>query len=254
MEVKVNRIIVIFVGLLFLLGCSRNNILGVVIEEIDFQKREPGKCYFSLYSKDVNIGKYEEAYVLEIQDPVFEIYEQCLSIEDLEAYDNGDEHYYFAISEPHINYRIPNRKNLDSYSYGDSVFYLCLVEMPAQFRYLKKEDIKSESIDIEFRKMIEPSKIIKTYVNKRPKKLKANQYYFESAYWTKEKEYVAATVCGSDLVKKIQEELIKIGYTELPTDNKLGKETKAALIDFQKKNGIPSGSLDLATLKLLGIQ
>ena len=37
-------------------------------------------------------------------------------------------------------------------------------------------------------------------------------------------------------------------------DNDFGSETKAALQQFQRDNGLPVGNLDFETLKALGVQ
>lgn len=72
-------------------------------------------------------------------------------------------------------------------------------------------------------------------------------------YFTEWKEIYCAPYCGSARIKPIQEALIKKGYNT-PTDNIFGKETKAALIQFQKDNNLPVGQLDKETLKLLGYE
>ena len=51
-------------------------------------------------------------------------------------------------------------------------------------------------------------------------------------------------------VQIIQKTLNKKGY-KLKEDNIMGKATKKAIIDFQKKNGFPIGNLNIETLKAL---
>ncbi len=66
-------------------------------------------------------------------------------------------------------------------------------------------------------------------------------------------------VCGSDitsaLVRQVQEALMARGYNvgTAGADNVMGRDTKAALVKFQKDNGLPVGNLDFETLKKLGI-
>ena len=64
-------------------------------------------------------------------------------------------------------------------------------------------------------------------------------------------------LCGSQMttatVRKVQAALRSRGYDPGPTDNVMGKQTKAALVKFQKDNGLPIGNLDFETLKALGL-
>jgi len=64
-------------------------------------------------------------------------------------------------------------------------------------------------------------------------------------------------VCASDitpsLIGRVQTALQEKGYDLGPLDNVLGAQTKAALIRFQKDNGLPIGSLDLESLRYLGV-
>ena len=54
--------------------------------------------------------------------------------------------------------------------------------------------------------------------------------------------------------KAVQSALNKEGY-QLKVDGKMGKQTHAALMDYQKKNGLAAtGKADDATLKKLGIK
>ena len=67
-------------------------------------------------------------------------------------------------------------------------------------------------------------------------------------------------VCGGDitsaLVRQVQQALMARGYDvgTAGADNVMGRDTKAALIKFQKDNGLPVGNLDFETLKALGIK
>jgi hypothetical protein len=66
-------------------------------------------------------------------------------------------------------------------------------------------------------------------------------------------------VCESDItpvfIRQVQQALINRGYDIGPAgaDNVMGRDTKTALIKFQKDKGLPFGNLDLETLVALGI-
>lgn len=67
-------------------------------------------------------------------------------------------------------------------------------------------------------------------------------------------------VCGDNitinLVRRVQTALMQQGYDvgNNGANNILGSETKAALVKFQRDNGLPVGQLDFETLKSLGIR
>ena len=67
-------------------------------------------------------------------------------------------------------------------------------------------------------------------------------------------------VCGdditADLVRRVQSALISRGYDvgNAGADNVLGAATKAALVKFQRDNGLPVGQMDFETLKALGVR
>ncbi len=58
----------------------------------------------------------------------------------------------------------------------------------------------------------------------------------------------------SDKTRQIQNALRARGYDPGPADNVMGARTKAALVKFQKDNGLPVGQLDFETLKALGVR
>jgi peptidoglycan hydrolase-like protein with peptidoglycan-binding domain len=64
----------------------------------------------------------------------------------------------------------------------------------------------------------------------------------------------AGKAAPSSEVKAIQTALNKDGY-KLAVDGKMGKQTHAALMKFQKANGLPAtGKADAATMKKLGVK
>ncbi len=64
-------------------------------------------------------------------------------------------------------------------------------------------------------------------------------------------------LCGSQMttatVRAVQDALRNRGYDPGQTDNIMGQQTKAALVKFQKDNGLPIGNLDFETLRALGL-
>ena len=69
-------------------------------------------------------------------------------------------------------------------------------------------------------------------------------------------EWREVIACGGPIpktVQRIQDVLRSRGYYPGPSNNKMGPETKAALIQFQKDNDLPVGNLDVKTMKALGV-
>jgi outer membrane protein OmpA-like peptidoglycan-associated protein len=74
--------------------------------------------------------------------------------------------------------------------------------------------------------------------------------------FTEWKEVVCQADVTPDLYRRIQQALIDRGYDvgAAGADGKIGTATKEALVKFQKDNGLPVGSLDVETLRALGVQ
>ncbi|MEM6320299.1 MAG: peptidoglycan-binding domain-containing protein [Bacteroidota bacterium] len=68
------------------------------------------------------------------------------------------------------------------------------------------------------------------------------------------REVVCANKVTTSMVQQVQRALRDRGYDPGPIDNIIGTQTKAALVKFQKANGLPVGNLDMETLKALGVE
>ena len=67
------------------------------------------------------------------------------------------------------------------------------------------------------------------------------------------KEVVCNSNVTPQLTRAVQDALRARGYNPGPSDNIMGESTKAALIKFQREQGLPIGQLDFETLKALGV-
>lgn len=74
--------------------------------------------------------------------------------------------------------------------------------------------------------------------------------------FTEWREVVCSNQITSALITQVQRALIAKGYNVGPAgvDNVFGTDTKAALVKYQRDNGLPVGNLDKETLKSLGIE
>ncbi len=73
--------------------------------------------------------------------------------------------------------------------------------------------------------------------------------------FTEWKEVVCESDITPDLYRKVQEALVAKGYNigTAGIDGAFGAASKAALVKFQRDNGLPVGQMDIETLKALGI-
>jgi peptidoglycan hydrolase-like protein with peptidoglycan-binding domain len=69
------------------------------------------------------------------------------------------------------------------------------------------------------------------------------------------REVVCSKNMTTQLVRQVQKALTAKGYSEgaAGLDNVLGKDTREALIKYQKDNGLPVGNMNVETMKHLGI-
>ena len=74
--------------------------------------------------------------------------------------------------------------------------------------------------------------------------------------YTEWREVVCDEDISRDLVRRVQQALISRGYNvgNAGADNRMGAQTKSALVKFQEDNGLPVGQLDYETLRALGIK
>ena len=71
--------------------------------------------------------------------------------------------------------------------------------------------------------------------------------------FTEWREVVCNYKVTTELNRQIQIALRDRGYNPGPIDNVIGTQTKAALVKFQKDNGLPIGNLNVETMKALGV-
>ena len=91
-------------------------------------------------------------------------------------------------------------------------------------------------------------------VDNAPQKLDSNQFFLPAGIHSSLREYTYSCCGGTkNLVEQVQKALNTNGYSIIE-DNTLDEATRNALIDYQKKNDLPVGNLNVETLKHLGIK
>ena len=115
-----------------------------------------------------------------------------------------------------------------------------MVEIPAEFTTRTYQKLKSPT---QIREVDVPAEY--TTITKKTL-LKAGGY----TVW---KEVLCQNQINSNTILAIQRALRNRNYDVGNIDQVLGAQTRAALTQFQKDNGLPIGQLDLDTLNLLGV-
>jgi hypothetical protein len=138
---------------------------------------------------------------------------------------------------------------------------ICLVEVPAVYKTDQKLVLKStahqqryDDIDtIVFKQVIETKPMTKTFIEEPPQYEKVFRKVNPQATYYNWRILEINSCSSSSLVREIQIELKRRGYSSGQIDNVLGTKTKAALIQFQKENKLKVGILGRDTLKALGL-
>jgi Putative peptidoglycan binding domain len=212
----------------------------------------PQYHYFAL-KKDAKISPVIKGEIISIEPPKFEI------ITERRKFQNGYEYW--------ANYD----KNACLFKKSDFCFVLYLKEKPNQYsnyqfhRQIEPAKIIRQRVDttiIEIldsssnliHKVIVPAQYIKTII---PSQTNLAHFEIQSNTGFTEKildwhEVTCSTITTNNSVINIQKALNEHGFN-LELDNIMGIKTKKAIKDFQKKNGLQIGHLNVETLKALGI-
>ncbi|NNC82642.1 MAG: peptidoglycan-binding protein [Flavobacteriales bacterium] len=127
-----------------------------------------------------------------------------------------------------------------------------VLKTPATYR---EEEVPAEYATVTRKVLVKPATVeervlmpeFKTITKRRL--VKAGEY----SDW---REVLCENKVTSYTIRQIQEALIDAGYDIGPAgaDNVLGGDTRAALMQYQRDNGLPVGNLNIETLQTLGVQ
>ncbi len=215
---------------------------------------EPGKCYYSFEKDSTNQEESDVFYsntIIEIIDPVFEIEKRKITLEEIEQYRMDDDRIRIQV-KPNTTKYVFKRADLrqTTRQREPNGFCICLVEVPAEYRLFAIEELEKDSFEYDYQELKQTSHIKRIIVGTASVELANNQIFTSEGNWSMPKELVVGTRCFVQTVRIIQCRLNDLGYS-LEPNNLMDEATKAALIDFQKKNGLPTGQLDFDTLEKL---
>jgi len=246
--------VLLFLSLLFIFGCKSKEI--VIADASRGSSLEPGKCYYSLFKigKENGYRFEKKPFILEVKPVEYEMKLVNSNEPKLKEYFSGDSIFYFPSDEVSIELRFRNENLFEVVSPDDlDGFLFCAIEIPSGWSKISEAELRKNKYLISQKVVKNSSKITKRYVNRKPKKLKKNQLYFESGYYSNLMEAVGHPGCyGGGPLNMLKAKLIELGY-DIDRSLILDENTKAAIFDFQKKNGLKTGQLDFETLKKLGV-
>lgn len=251
-------IISFFTLSLCFLNCSTYERVNIT-KEYD-SDRMIGHCFASEITTDTLEGIYQKAFILEYHPPIFKTEKLTISEEELVKYQYKDSLFRIITVFGHVKYLYADHKLKQRYQYKKDKnlfkgFIFCLVEVPSKYEFLTEDKLENIAFTIEQKKIKKEPYISKKHVKNKPKILKKNQYYYEAGYYTVVEEKILGSDPGAGSIpaKQIKKALNKLGY-DLEVNYIMDDETKAALLDLQKKNGLPEGNLNMETLRFLGLQ
>lgn len=134
--------------------------------------------------------------------------------------------------------------------------------IPAVYKTVSKKviktaaEIKSEEIPAVYKTIISQKMVSPAKVNSFPVPAVYETLYQKQK--VKDAEFThKRIVCEQDItenmIRQIQEALLNKGFNPGPIDNIFGKQSKAALRNFQDANGLLPGHLDFETVNALGM-
>ncbi len=140
---------------------------------------------------------------------------------------------------------------------------MCLVEIPARYETVKRQvvtkpasvrviEIPAEYDTIKMTKMVSPPMETRTPIPEEygtvTKRVKMSDGCWE---W---RPVLCETNMTPDLVKEIQEALVKAGFNPGPIDGNYGAQTRGAIVAYQKAKGLGEGECSYETLESLGVK
>lgn len=139
---------------------------------------------------------------------------------------------------------------------------ICLVQTPAEYKTVTKQVVASQAMTrtveipakyetVSVRKLVTPAserviEIPAKYTTVTKRELVSDQ----SLEW---REILCETNTTGDVVRRLQTALKNEGLYKGPIDGIYGPATTSAVASYQRKNGMATGGLTLATLQKLGV-
>jgi hypothetical protein len=233
----------------------------------------PGTCYFT---KPLDSTVTQKVY-FEIESNVWETIQttthQLLKEQKLEEKLQSDTSSSIDIivsplskklirRPQHIRKPYLNSVKENSHFSNENAIFICLIEIPPRYITCSKTSIlkdgkpifiiKNEKVTI--RKFVRRGNICFLSIEEVTQSDNKNIFEVYTGEWSN--IYQETAHCPPNprfSIEILRQKLIEKGYT-IKNDGTLNTEFRNALIDFQRKNGLPEGRLNIETMKLLGFE
>ena len=223
------------------------------------KKENLGKLVFSVPLDSTNAQKY----YLQILPPEYETYQVTINDDLIKKKSINLNRSYLTVPVGNAYSQFylwaKEKRCMSTHAYETGKI-LCVVEIPPRYYKFEidtviiNEDTTYSVIEkvVDAKRMVKPSEV-KIYKSKEEVNPDLPSYEILGGEWSKWEMYYCHGGCGKPFpVKKLQTRLIEQGY-DLELTEIIDMKTKSALVDFQKKNGLPEGRLDNDTLRMLKV-
>ncbi len=224
---------------------------------------EAGKCYVAFPQDSIN----QKTTYFEIVNAIYktiEVSSKSILLEQGKDF-NEDSIWRVQVIPPSVKLhrwtkRMPCRRDHRFNFDCQNMLQICLVEIPPRYVTVKKI-INPQTHSIEFlpqtlqiKKMVKPSylKIFDKETIDFVKK--SNIFTLKGSNWTSWRERLSCSwnFTYDEKVAAVQRALVKHGY-DIKITGVFYDKMKAALLDFQRKNGLTEGQLDIDTIRKLEV-
>lgn len=123
-----------------------------------------------------------------------------------------------------------------------------VLERPAEVR---KVTTPAEYETVRVRRLVEPAREVRKTIPAEYDTVSTSVKVTDSKIaW---RSILCETNTTPDVVRKLQRALDDRGYNPGPIDGRIGQQTMAAVVRFQRDNGLSSGGLTMETIRRLGV-
>lgn len=238
--------------LYLLLLCS--NYLNAQIDTLFSDEREYGVfCFEEIKARSESSYKNDSSqFFIRIIEPQFVKKTIQISFEDADSMDIENGYLEVVIKPKHCHYF--------RYEYYEACLNskngMCTKKV-TESDFIKKimlDSLIEKDIQVEVFSLVSDGRVEKEILQKTPSRIQENEIYFSRKIWSGIREMACCLRRRPvSSTKQIEEALFERGYAVI-FNGKIDTIEKSALTHFQKENGLPVGSLNLETLRVLKLQ
>ncbi len=147
---------------------------------------------------------------------------------------------------------------------GDDCYIMCWEEVPAEYKTVSKRVLvkPAQTNEVEIpavyktitkKVLVSPARTEEITIPAEYKNVKKKVLVRKGGY-TEWVEILCNESTTPSIIRAVQRALTDKGFNAGPVDGVMGAQTRSALTQYQEKNGLPIGNLNMETLNALGVQ